>query len=406
MRPDGTVRWMEGYGRVRRDDHGEPVRMIGVLRDVTEHKQSEGHEARFRAMFEAAQDAVLIADDNHRYVGANAAAGTLFGLKPEQLHGHRIDDFMEEVQGAGVSDAWLQFQTAGVQRGECLLRRADGTLVEVEFSANTNFAPGLHLSILRDVTQRKAAEQALARQANELRRSNEDLQQFAYVASHDLREPLRSIISFSQLLSNRVSGRLDGQANTFLEYIVSGARRMEELVASLLTYTSVVDAESMLVTPVPLEVALHSAKMNLHAMITETRSTVTSDRLPTIMADQVQLIELFQNLISNAIKYRKPEEPALVHISAARSSSNWVVSVRDNGIGIQREYAERIFDVFKRLHGTEVPGVGLGLAICKRIVEKGRGRIWVESQPGQGSTFCFTIPIEEEKHCERTGAEV
>lgn len=390
--PDGGVHWIEGYGRVQCDETGEPIRMIGVLRDITERKESEKHEARFRAVFEAAQDAILIADDDRRYVVANAAAGTLFGLEPVQLCGRRIDDFIQDVRGAAVGDAWQQFQTAGVQRGECRVQRPDGTLVEAEYSAKTSFAPGLHLSILRDVTERKQAEQVLARQASELRRSNEDLQQFAYVASHDLREPLRSIISFSQLLAKRFSGQFDRQAEEFVEYIISGARRMEELIGSLLMYTSVVNVELSVNSPVPLEVTLHSAKMNLQAVIGETRSAITHDRLPAVKADQVQLIQLFQNLISNAIKYRKPEQPAQVHVSAERSGSDWIISVQDNGIGIQREYAERIFGVFKRLHGKEVPGAGLGLAICKRIVEKHGGRIWVESLAGEGSTFRFSIP--------------
>jgi PAS domain S-box-containing protein len=390
--PDGTSHWIEGRARLRCDEHGEPVRMIGVVQDITARKLIEQHQARFRALFEAAQDAVLIADDDHRYIDANPAAGALLGLPPEQLRGRRIEDFVVDVRGEGVDHAWGEFKVSGVQRGECRMRRADGTFCEVEYSAKTDFAPGLHLSILRDVTERKLAEEALTSQAAELRRSNADLQQFAYITSHDLQEPLRAIISFSQMLTKRYGTQLGPEADEFLGYIVSGAYRMNDLISSLLNYSRLVNVESMPYTLVPLEVGVQWAMMNLHTVIEETQTKVTYDPLPTVMADQIQLVQLFQNLIGNAIKYRKPAEPPRIHISARPGEKEWVVRVRDNGIGIHPEHAQRIFGVFKRLHGKEIPGTGIGLAICKRIVEKHGGRIWVESDAGEGARFYFTIP--------------
>jgi PAS domain S-box-containing protein len=366
--------------------------MIGVVQDITERKLVEEQQLRFRALFEAAQDAVLIANNDRRYVEANPAAGDLFGLLPEQIRGRRIEDFVADVQGSGVDAAWQRFQTGGMQRGEFRLRRADGILLDVEYSATSNFAPGLHLSILRDVSERKRAEEALVRQSAQLALSNADLQQFAYVTSHDLQEPLRGIINFSQLLKKRYGGQLDEDADTFLDYIVSGTYRMKGLIDSLLTYSRVVNVEPMPFAPVQLEAALGWATMNLQTAIQETHASINYDQLPTVMADHVQLVQLFQNLISNAIKYRKADEPPKIHVSAVERAKDCIVSIHDNGIGITPSQAERIFGVFKRLHGSEIPGTGIGLAICKRIVENHGGRIWVESELGQGATFSFTIP--------------
>ncbi len=394
--PDGSVHWIEGRARLCCDENGQPERMIGVVQDITARKLVEQHQARFQALFEAAQDAVLIADNDRRYVDANPAAGALLGLPPDQLLGRRLDEFLETTSGHSSGEqAWRSFQVTGVQRGECRMRRADGTFCEVEYSAKTDFAPGLHLSILRDVTERKLAEEALAHHAAELRRSNADLQQFAYITSHDLQEPLRAIISFSQMLKLRYGSQLGADAEEFLGYIVSGAYRMNDLIDSLLSYSRLVNVESMPFVPVSLSVAVQWATMNLHTVIQETGTQVTSDVLPIVLADQAQLVQLFQNLIGNAIKYRKPDEPSRVEITAEAGDKEWVVCVRDNGIGIHPDHAERIFGVFKRLHGKEIPGTGIGLAICKRIVEKHGGRIWVESQSGEGSRFYFTLPDEQ-----------
>ena len=388
--PSGSVHWIEGRARIQCNEEGQPVRMLGVIQDITERKVVEEQQFLFRALFEAAQDAVLIADNDRRYIEANPAAGDLFGLLPEEIRGRQIEDFVQQGQGSGVGAAGQHFQTGGV-RGECRLQRADGTLLDVEYTATSNFAPGLHLSILRDVSERKRAEEALVRQSAQLALSNADLQQFTYVTSHDLQEPLRGIINFSQLLTKRYRGQLDASADTFLDYIVSGAYRMKDLINSLLTYSRVVNVETMPFAPVQLEAVLHWATMNLQTAIQETRASIDHDRLPTVMADHVQLVQLFQNLLSNAIKYRKPEEPPQIHISAVERAQDCLVSIRDNGVGISAVHSERIFGVFKRLHGREIPGTGIGLAICKRIVEKHGGQIWVESELGQGSTFFFTI---------------
>ena len=240
---------------------------------------------------------------------------------------------------------------------------------------------------------RKRAQAVLSAQTDQLARSNEDLQQFAYITSHDLQEPLRTMANFSQIVMRRFDGKLDGEAKEFLGYIVSAAQRMKTLMESLLRYSQVVSAENLPFQPVSLETVLQWATENLHTAIAESHAVITHDPLPTINADQMLLVQLLQNLIANGIKYRKPDLNPRMHLWARQQDHSWVLAVRDNGIGIGPEHVERIFGVFKRLHGREIPGAGMGLAICKRIVEKHGGRIWVDSIPGEGSTFYVTLPI-------------
>lgn len=239
--------------------------------------------------------------------------------------------------------------------------------------------------------ERERAEAELMRHADELTRSNADLQQFAYATSHDLKEPLRTMAMYSQLLRTRFGHVLDGEATMFLDYIASSAKHMQRLVDGLLAYSRLANAEAMTPAPVDLETALDWARMNLQTVIEESEAMVTHDPLPTVSGVHVQLVQLFQNLIHNALKYRDHRVPH-VHISAQRNADYWRIAVKDNGQGIKQQYREQIFGLFKRLHGKDIPGAGIGLALAKRIVEKHRGQIWVESHPGDGSTFYFTLP--------------
>jgi light-regulated signal transduction histidine kinase (bacteriophytochrome) len=225
----------------------------------------------------------------------------------------------------------------------------------------------------------------------DLKRSNEELQQFAYVASHDLQEPLRAVASFTQLLSQRYKGKLDADADEFIAFAVGGANRMQTLINDLLSYSRL-ETRGKPPEPTDSHDALGQALANLGTAIRESVALVTNDDLPKVLADEGQLVQLFQNLIGNAVKFHG-KEPPRVHVSAALQGREWLFSVRDNGIGIAQEYQERIFSIFQRLHSREeYPGTGIGLALCKRIVERHGGTIRVESEPGSGSTFFFTLP--------------
>ena len=224
----------------------------------------------------------------------------------------------------------------------------------------------------------------------ELKRSNEDLEQFAYIASHDLQEPLRMVASYTQLISKRYSGKLDADADEFINFAVDGAQRMQRLIQDLLSFSRV-SSKGKALANTSSEAALESALKNLSGAISDSEAVVTHDSLPRVYADGAQLMQMFQNLVGNAIKYRA-DEPPYVHISAAQCEARWVFSVQDNGLGIEGKYFERIFGMFQRLHKRdEFSGTGIGLAICKKIAERHGGTISVRSQPGEGSTFSFAM---------------
>jgi signal transduction histidine kinase len=247
------------------------------------------------------------------------------------------------------------------------------------------------LLAIEDITERKRSEKELKKLSEELARSNADLKDFAYVASHDLKKPLQSIEGFVKLLARRYRGKLDDKADEFLEYIIDGAQRMQELIKDLLEYSQV-GAKGKKLKSIDCSFVVGKAIGNLQTAIEESNAVVTYDELPTITANTSQMISLFQNLIDNAIKFRSEEAPR-IHISAERKGKEWIFSIRDNGIGMDPNDSGRIFEMFQRLHGsTEYPGTGMGLAICKKIIERHGGRIWVESESGKGSTFYFTMP--------------
>ncbi len=244
------------------------------------------------------------------------------------------------------------------------------------------------------ITRRETAEEALKRTVTDLRRSNAELEQFAYVASHDLQEPLRMVSSYMQLLSRRYAGKLDSDADDFIGFAVDGARRMQVLIQDLLVYSRV-GTRGKPFEPTNCEDVLEQVLSNMEVAINESGAVVTHDPLPTVAADASQLAQIFQNLIGNAIKFQGEETPR-VHVSAERKAGEWLFSVADNGIGIDPEFFERIFVIFQRLHGRgEYSGTGIGLAISRKIVERHGGRMWVESESGTGSTFYFTIPAKQ-----------
>ena len=268
------------------------------------------------------------------------------------------------------------------------------------------------MKVIRDYTERNKAheeiralnaklEQRVAERTEELlksnaalRKSNEDLNQFAFAASHDLQEPLRMVVLFSQMLQTTYAHRLDAEADQYISYVVNGAARMELLLKDLLAYSQAGTSDEGPTELVDCGAVMEKVLLNLQVSIQQSGASVEWSELPTVPAHEVRMVQLFQNLIGNAIKYRALEPPK-VHICAGCQDSGWIFRVQDNGIGIDPEYAQQIFGVFKRLHGHNYPGTGIGLAICQRIVENYGGRIWVESALGEGSQFCFTLPLAE-----------
>jgi len=247
----------------------------------------------------------------------------------------------------------------------------------------------------REVVAREATEAELRARQTELARSNQELEQFAHIASHDLQEPLRMISSYTQLLGRRYAGKLDADADTYIGYAVDGTKRMQVLINDLLNYSRVTSSVAPL-EAVDLEAALGETLKDLEIRIEDCQATITHDALPTINADAVQVRQLLLNLVANGMKFQPPERLPAVHISVVRDGREWHFGVRDNGIGIDGQYIKNLFQIFKRLHNTrEYPGTGIGLAVCKKIVERHGGRIWVESVLGQGSTFQFTLPAME-----------
>ena len=260
---------------------------------------------------------------------------------------------------------------------------------------------GRNAELEKSIRERQRAEEEVRRlnaeledrvreRTAELSRANDELRQFAYAASHDLREPLRTVASYTQLLSRRLRGRLDDEGREFMNFILDSVRRMDLLVNDLLAYSHQLSSKPQALSPLKAEAVLEGVLLNLAGSIRESGTVVTHDPLPIVFSEFVQLGQVFQNLISNSIKYRGPNPPR-IHISAKEGDDDWVLSFRDNGIGIEPRYQEQIFGLFKRLHGREIPGTGIGLALCKRIVEHDGGKIWVESELGQGATFLFTV---------------
>jgi len=262
-----------------------------------------------------------------------------------------------------------------------------------DFDAEKSKVEQANVELRREVAERRQAELALMQKTVELGRSNAELEQFAYVASHDLQEPLRMVSSYVQLFEKRYRGQVDEQADKYIHYAVEGARRMQLLIGGLLEYSRM-GRQDIEPKEGSAEVPLEQALSNLRATIEEAGVEVTCDPMPSVIADLAQLAQVFQNLIGNAVKFRRRDVPAKIHVAVDTSVSPYRFSVRDNGIGIAPEYADRVFVIFQRLHTrAEYPGTGIGLSICKKVLERHGGRIWVESTLGEGATFHFTLPV-------------
>jgi hypothetical protein len=300
----------------------------------------------------------------------------------------------EAIKRGFASSLVLPLLTEGRAFGALTIysRQPDGfSDAEVKLLSDLAADMAYGITALRMRAAKTRADDALRQSTEDLQRSNRDLEQFAYVASHDLQEPLRAVGGYVKLLQHRFPDKLDAKARGYVEGAFEGAMRMERLITDLLAFSRV-GTRGGEFAPADLEAVLGQALRNLEASIQSAQATVTHDALPTLCVDATQMMQLLQNLIGNALKFHG-ESPPQIHVGAQRVEGRWVFSVRDNGIGIEPQYYERIFQVFQRLHTRKAyPGTGIGLAICKKIVERHGGHMWVESQPGHGSTFYFSIP--------------
>jgi PAS domain S-box-containing protein len=366
-------------------------------------------EQKFRILLEVAPDAMVMCRQDGEIVMVNTQTELLFRCGRDKLISSNIRSLVPGWR-FGEPAAWdgtvkpVKLHPNDLGR-ELQAVREDGSTfpVEIGFSPLQTEEGIVITSTIRDISERKKTEEQIRRlnvtleervleRTEALMKSNEELQQFAYIASHDLQEPLRTVSIFAQLLAKRYKGQLQGEADQFIKYIVESSERMERLIHDLLDFSRVDVRGTDYFVRLNCGQVLDDAIRNLHSLIEENGAVVTQDPLPVLMGDPVQLTRLFQNLLGNSIRFRG-EAPPRIHIAAQDRAGEWVISVRDNGIGIEPEYAEKVFGIFKCLHSRDqYPGSGMGLAICRKIVSRHQGRIWVESELGNGATFLFTLP--------------
>ncbi len=366
-------------------------------REVEQRKKAEGELKRFKTILEATPDFVAIVDGKGRTIFVNRGGRKMMGFgEDEDLSDVTIAEYHQKkiadlIMNVGLPEAI----DTGLWYGETELLSRNGTRIPVLQVLLSHKSAGGEVeyfsTIARDITDRKISEEQIQLYSTELEQTNEELKHFAYIASHDLQEPLRMISSYVQLLEKRYGNKLDDDAREFIAYAVEGASRMKELINDILTYSRVESRDEEF-NSVDFETVLQKALHNLAVIIEENQAEVRHDTLPAVDADASQIVQVFQNLIGNAIKFKSEERP-YIHISAEKKENEWLFSVKDNSIGFDQQYADRIFGMYQRLHAkSDYTGSGMGLAISKKIIERLGGRIWVKSDPGKGSTFYFTIP--------------
>ncbi len=374
---------------------GAPSVMASV-RDMTELRRAEQSLVRLATAVHHADAAITTRDANGIVTSWNEGAERMFGYSSAEILGRPVSILLPPDRAGEAADFQRIVEEARTYHGETRRRRKDGTDIDVSSSISPA-PPGPDgsvgvLAVMQDITGRKQAQAALASRTRELEAANRELGEFAYVASHDLREPLRKISSFCQLLADRYQGRLDEDADQYLTFVVNGAQRMQQLIDDVLAFSRAGRGQEK-PTEVDCDTIMKRVAGDLATVIGETGAQlIVSGPLPVVRAAAVPLTQVFQNLVSNAIKFHGSDPPQ-VAVSAERQDACWRFAVSDNGIGIDPAYAERVFTIFQRLHTREeFPGTGIGLAICKRIVESYGGTIWFESNPGGGTTFYWTIP--------------
>jgi PAS domain S-box-containing protein len=386
------------------DEVGKVIMLIPEGRDITDRKQTETQlrqqEEFLKSIYDGTEQAVFVVDVNAdrelHYASFNPVSERYAGVTNEQIQGKTPEAAFGEALGSKLRQNYER----SLQASASVTYEEQLNFATHSIWALTTLVPLWNeqdqiyriIGTATDITDRKQAELELQNQKQDLARSNAELQQFAYVASHDLQEPLRMITSYLELLERRYKGQLDERADKFIAYAVDGATRMQTLINDLLSYSRVGTSAQDWKT-VDCEKVVQNVLSNLHLSILQNNAVITHDSLPKVNADPSQMTQLFQNLISNAIKFHRKEEAPQIHIGVECTDGKWLFSVQDNGIGMEVQYLARIFIIFQRLHSkTDYPGTGIGLAVCKKIVERHGGNLRVESQPNRGSTFYFTIP--------------
>lgn len=394
---------MKGKARRKKELIAEPEEMHQHIAELetldTARALAKDGLHRLATVLRDSNDAITLQDLDGRLLAWNRGAEVMYGYTEAEALKMNISTLVPAGERKGrVPLAQRLSRGETIESFETQRVTKDGRILDVWMTVTALKDDRGKICAIgtteRDITARKRADQALAGKTEELARSNAELEQFAYVASHDLQEPLRKLVSYTNLLAQRYQGKLDSNADKFIGYIVDAATRMQGLIDGLLTLSRIGGAETSL-EPTHLEAVLHQVLADIDTALEDSGAVVTFDPLPTVKADASQMKQLLQNLIGNAIKFHGTDPPR-IHVSAQQKHHQWVFSIRDNGIGIDPQYAERIFLVFQRLHTrAEYPGTGIGLAICKKIVERHGGRIWVESCTGKGATFYFTLPARQ-----------
>ncbi len=394
-----------------RDASGRIIRSIGMVHDITDRKRAEeavrNSEENLRAIFQSTEEAIISLDREQRCLQANPAAGVITGVPHDQLIGRFLPEFVDP--SFNLTSAWEDFLNSGRFHGELRIRHSSGSFRIVEASGIAHIGPGRHLFVGHDITGRKQMEEALTKSRDELEQRvrertaelelrNKELQDFAFVASHDLQEPLRKVQTFGKMLAAKCGVSLDETSSDYIDRMEKAAARMQTLLNSLLSYSRVT-TKAETIKDTDLRKSVKSALSNLEIMIKEMNARVEVGELPRVWADRVQMMQLFQNLIGNALKFSREGDPPHVKIYAEEvgdAEAAYEIYVEDNGIGFDERYLDKIFLPFQRLHGrsSEFEGVGMGLAICRKIVERHGGKITARSEPGKGSTFIATLPAK------------
>jgi PAS domain S-box-containing protein len=401
-RSDGEYRWVMTAGEPRFDPQGNFAGYIGSVIDIHERKQAAQASALLSAIVDSSDDAIISKDLNGVITSWNQGAERLFGYTSEEVTGKSITIVIPSDRLGEEPEILSRLQRGErVDHFETIRKRKDGALLNISLTISpVKDAQGRVIGaskVARDITDRKRKEQVLEALNAALTRSNADLQQFAYSASHDLQEPLRMVATYSELLKREFGGQLGPAGDEYIRYTIQGALRMEQLLGDLRAYTLASSAAQEPTEDIEAGPLLDNALAALETVIKDNDATITRTVLPRVRMHEFQLEQVFQNLIGNAIRYRSSEPPR-IHVAAEKRDKEWLFSVRDNGIGIDPQYKEQIFELFKRLHSTAAyPGTGMGLAICHRIVERAGGRIWVESGLGRGATFFFTVARGEDR---------